>query len=148
MVFPGEHCRIATSTRVRNMRGRTEQGAVLHLPAIRLGRHHVRIYTTNARCAIYGELQRKCSHASKQTERLKPAQMLQLLTVIAMQREASLILTVPVRKHGQVHGAISLTRFLQVLPSIGSAPQPKSFIIMSAALTAPNTAVSKHKEGH
>ena len=68
MVFPGEHCRITTPTRVRNMRGRTEQGAVLHSPAIRLGRHHVRIYTTKTRCAICGELQRKCSHASAKQE--------------------------------------------------------------------------------
>ena len=59
MVFPGEHCRITTPIRVRNMRGRTEQGALLHSLAIRLGRHSVCIYTTKSRCAVYGELQRK-----------------------------------------------------------------------------------------
>ena len=68
MVFPGEHCRITTPIRVRNMRGGTEQGAVLHSPAIRLGRHHVCIYTTKAGCAICGGLLRKmqpCVHQAK-----------------------------------------------------------------------------------
>ena len=67
MVFPGEHCRRATPVRVRNMRGRTEQGAELHSPAIRLGRHYVRLYTTKARCPICGELQRNvqpCVHCN------------------------------------------------------------------------------------
>ena len=65
MVFPGGHCREATPIRVRNMRGRAEQGAVLHLPAIRLGRHSAHIYSTKARCAIRSELLRKvqpCVH--------------------------------------------------------------------------------------
>ena len=67
MVFPGEHCRITTPSRVRNMRGRTEQGALLHLPAIRLGRHHVCIYTTKSRCAVCGELLRKMQPCVRQS---------------------------------------------------------------------------------
>ena len=37
------------------------------MPAVRLGRHDVRIYTTKTRCAVRSELQRKvqpCVHVS------------------------------------------------------------------------------------
>ena len=46
------------TSKVRNMRGRAAQGAMLNFTAINVGRHRARIYTTKARCSINDGLQR------------------------------------------------------------------------------------------